>query len=299
MNMPVSANSVAVGVDGSVAGLDAARWAARAAMLYGLPLQLVHAIPPLPANAYPTMALYIDTLRIATHKEGEEFLDAAAAAARDVAPDVDITRWQKVGDPIEVLSLASASARVIAVGATGQTGLTGLLVGSTALALPSRAHCPVVVVRQRVDDADTTDGPVVVGVLGASLDDPAVNFGFEQASMRGVDLIAVHSWSDSPLPDIDRLTGRRDDWNAIFERERRLLAEGLAGFAEHYPDVSVRPVVVYDRPARALLEYARSAQLLVVGTHGRGRITGALLGSTSRAAMKLAPCPVAVVARVR
>jgi nucleotide-binding universal stress UspA family protein len=299
MDMPVSANSVVVGVDGSAAGVDAARWAADAAMRYGLPLQLVHAIPPLPANAYPTMALYIETLRSATQREGEEFLDAAAAAAREVAPDLDTTRWQKVGDPVEVLSLASATARVIVVGAIGQTGLTGLLVGSTALALPSRAHCPVIVVRQRPDGADAVDGPVVVGVLGASLDDPAVEFGFEQASMRGVELTAVHSWSDSPLPDIDRVTGRRDDWNAIFERERRLLSEGLAGYAERYPDVTVRPVVVYDRPARALLDSARSAQLLVVGTHGRGRITGALLGSTSRAVMKLAPCPVAVVARVR
>lgn len=308
MNTPISANSVVAGVDGSTAGVLAARWAARAATRYGLPLQLVHANPPLPASAYPTMGLYIDALRKATREEGEQFLSTALAAASEVAPDLKITHWQRVGDPIDVLSLASATARVLVVGATGRTGLTELLAGSTALALPSRAHCPVVVVRQRpetpdaADDTDATDvtaWPVVVGVAGTPQDDPAVEFAFEQASMLGVELIAVHSWSDSVLPDLDRVTGRRDDWNAIFERERRTLAESLAGYLERYPDVTVRPVVVYDRPTRALLDYAATSQLLVVGTRGRGRVTGALLGSTSRAAMKLAPCPVAVVARGR
>jgi len=297
MDIPLSANSVIAGVDGSTASVQAAQWAAAAAMRYGLPLQLVHAIPPLPANAYPTMGLYIETLRRATHQEGEEILDKAAAAARNLTPDLEIARWQKVGDPLDVLSLASATARVIAVGATGQTGLIELLAGSTALALPSRAHCPVVVVRQHPDGTDAADGPVVVGVAGSPLDDPAVAFAFEQASMLDAELVAVHSWSDSPLPDVDRITGLHDDWNVIFERERRLLAEGLAGYGDRYPEVTVRPVVVYDRPTRALLDHAKSAQLLVVGSHGRGRITGALLGSTSRAVMKLAPCPVAVVAR--
>jgi nucleotide-binding universal stress UspA family protein len=297
MDMPVSANSVVAGVDGSTASVQAAQWAAAAAIRYGLPLQLVHAIPPLPANAYPTMGPNIETLRRAVHQEGEELLDKAAAAARNAAPDVTIIPWQKVGDPVDVLSLASATARVIAVGATGQTGLIELLAGSTALALPAHSHCPVVVVRHRADGTDAADGPVVVGVVGTPLDDPAVAFAFEQASLLGVELIAVHSWSDSALPDIDRITGQHDDWNAIFERERRLLAEGFAGYGERYPEVAVRPIVVYDRPTRALLDHARYAQLLVVGSRGRGRVTGALLGSTSRAVMKLAPCPVAVVAR--
>jgi nucleotide-binding universal stress UspA family protein len=299
MDAPLSANSVIAGVDGSAAAVHAVRWAAEAAQRSGLPLQLAHAIPPPPANPYPTMVEHMDTLRRAARQEGEEFLGTAAVAARQVAPTLTVSCWQRVGQPIDVLSLASATARVMVVGATGQTGLVELLAGSTALSLPSRAHCPVVVVPHRRHGAGPADGPVVVGVEGTPLDDPVIGFAFEQASMLGVELIAVHSWSDSPLPDIDRITGQRDHWNLILGRERRLLAEGLAGFGERHPDVSVRPIVVYDKPARALVDYGRSAQLLVVGSHGRGRFPGALLGSTSRAATKLSPCPIAVVARDR
>lgn len=297
MDTSMSASSVIAGVDGSAAGVHAAQWAAVAAVRYGLPLQLVHAIPLLPADAYGAMGPYLETLHTALEQEGTELLDKAVTAARDVAPDLVITGWQKTGDPVEVLSRASATARVIAVGATGRTGLIELLAGSTALTLPSRAHCPVVVVRQRPDGTDADDGPIVAGVAGTPLDDSAVRFAFEQASMRGAELVALHSWSDSPLPDIDRLAGWDDGWNSLMERERRLLAERLAGYGERYPEVAVRPVVVYDRPTRALLDHAQSAQLLVVGSHGRGRVTAALLGSTSRAVMKLARCSVAVVAR--
>lgn len=293
---PGSAESVVVGVDGSASSIRAARWAAAAARQYGLPLQIVHAAVPPPVNAYPAMAEYIETLHRASIVEGEEHLETAAEAVLDSVPDLTVVRWQAPGDPVAELSRASAAARIVVVGATGKTGLEGLLVGSTALTLPSRSHCPVVVVRQRSDGADAVDGAVVVGVSGARLDEPAIAFAFAEADMRGTELIAVHSWSDSLLPDVDRLTGFRGDWNVILERERRLLAESMAGYRERYPGVTVRPVVVYDRPSRALLDHARRAQLLVVGTHGRGPITRALLGSTSRAVMKLAPCPVAVVA---
>jgi nucleotide-binding universal stress UspA family protein len=70
----------------------------------------------------------------------------------------------------------------------------------------------------------------------------------------------------------------------------------LAGWAELYPDVLVRRIVVADRPAHQLLEQAAAAQLLVVGSHGRGGFAGMMLGSVSTSVIHGARMPV-IVAR--
>lgn len=86
------------------------------------------------------------------------------------------------------------------------------------------------------------------------------------------------------------------DWTAVKAEAERSLAERLAGWQEQYPDVRVCRVVVCDRPARQLVERSESAQLTVVGSHGRGAVMGALLGSVSHAVVNSCRMPV-IVAR--
>jgi len=100
-----------------------------------------------------------------------------------------------------------------------------------------------------------------------------------------VDLVALHAWSDADVSDIPSL-----EWS------HEVLAERLAGWRERYPDVTVNRVVVWDQAVRNLLDKSEAAQLLVVGSHGRGGFAGMLLGSVSTAVVTAARIPV-IVAR--
>lgn len=85
------------------------------------------------------------------------------------------------------------------------------------------------------------------------------------------------------------------DWRDAEAKGHETLAERLAGWQEQYPDLHVKRLVVCDRPARWLIEEAEHAQLVVVGSHGRGGFAGMLLGSVSSHVAQSATVPVIVV----
>ena len=87
------------------------------------------------------------------------------------------------------------------------------------------------------------------------------------------------------------------DWSDRQNREEEVLAERLAGWQEQYPDVRVHRSLVCAKPARWLLEQSEGAQLVVIGSHGRGGFSGMLLGSVSSAVAHSAKVPVIVVRR--
>jgi nucleotide-binding universal stress UspA family protein len=133
--------------------------------------------------------------------------------------------------------------------------------------------------------------PVLVGIDGSPVSELATAIAFEEASRRRLDLIALHAWSDAGVFDFPGM-----DWSTMKASEDEVLAERLAGWQERYPEVNVHRHVVCDRPARQLIEHADAAQLVVVGSHGRGGFAGMLLGSVSTAVVQSARRPV-IVAR--
>jgi nucleotide-binding universal stress UspA family protein len=107
-----------------------------------------------------------------------------------------------------------------------------------------------------------------------------------------VPLIAVHTWWD---PVAGPALARFLDLDAVEADERRRLDERLAGWSEKHPEVPVGRSVTRELPARALMDHAARAQLVVVGSRGRGELAGLVLGSVGNALVHGAPCPVAVV----
>ncbi|MGS2811374.1 universal stress protein [Nocardia sp. MW-W600-9] len=273
-----------VGTDGSEQSSTALRWAARFAAHHRAPLRIVYVID-VPVEYGPGLSgPLFDQERLREH--GESVVAAGAAAAAEVVGPIDIPIETVVatGTIVSALRHHSASARLVVVGSRGHGAIRRTLLGSVSTSLARHSECPVAVIPE--EEADP-GGSVVVGVDGSACSADAVAIAFEEACLRGVRLVAVHAWSEF----------FRYDSRAIMQTEgEALLAESLAGYAEKYPDVEVGRVVVEDKPARAVLDSSATAQLVVVGSHGRGGFSGMTLGSVAQAVLHGVACPL-IVAR--
>jgi nucleotide-binding universal stress UspA family protein len=293
MTHPQHRQPIVVGIDGSTSARHAALWAAVDAGRRGLPLHLVHAYD-IPIG-YPPTIVAPGAVRKALGEQGSHWLREARDAVTDIAPDLEPDLRLEHATAAPALVEESRRAAMIVLGTRGRGGFAGLLLGSTAVALAGRAHCPIVAVRGRhQDELPSLDGPVVVGVDGTPAGEAAIAFAFAEAAIRGRALTAVHTWTDSVVEEA-LAGGSALDVRPLLERAHEILAERLAGWQEKYPEITVTRAVVRDRPAHALLRAATTAALVVVGTRGRGGFRGLLLGSTSQHLLHHAPCPVAVV----
>ncbi|SUE14288.1 universal stress protein [Rhodococcus gordoniae] len=284
--------SVVVGVDGSKASLQAVAWAAREADRRRLSLALVTTVSVRNTFGVPIgmPAGFFEQ----EESEGREILLDAAEYARRAVPDreLDIETHLCTGSPSLELVDRSKSASMVVVGA-GYNRFGWERFGSVGTALVTHTHAPAVVVRDLPHvEINDISGPVVVGVDGSEHSSRAIAAAFEEAALRGTELVAVHAWSDLDVRAPFRF---RIDWDSVENRERALLSENLSGHGEQFPDVTVRPVVVLDQPSRYLASHAADAQLLVLGRRGRGGFPNLLLGSTTWALLHTVTCPVMVV----
>lgn len=285
--------AVIVGIDGSDSALRAAEWAAHEARDRGLPVRLVHAfdwpdslldpnavLARRVASTLPGSDYRQDLVRVAEQKLAE-----AAAAVRNVAPGAEVGTALVEGAPVHVLRSEAAHAQLAVVGTRGLGGFAGLLVGSVAIGLASHAPCPVVVVRG--DVVRTSRAPVLVGFDDSEGSVRALEFAIDAARRRRVPLEVLFAWRDTyDVPG---------DAEGVAEAALQKIEEQLAARRSLPDEVEVRPRVVPGRPAPSLVERSAHAQLLVVGSRGRGGLGGLLLGSVSHAVLHHAECPVAVV----
>jgi len=286
-------HGVLVGVDGSPASRVAVDWAARDAELRDVPLTVVHVMPAAVMGAWADVPMSAEFWEL-RDRRAEELVTEALGWVTDAisqTPRIDVRHQVVSAAVVPAMVDMSQDADLVVVGCRGLGGVQGLLLGSVSSAMVHHAHCPVAVIHD--EDPlipDPSHAPVAVGLDGSPASELATAIAFEEASRRGVDLIAVHVWSDHTDDFVDGYLENLGQW------AEETLSERLAGWTERYPDVTVYRVVEKNRPARRLLEQAEKAQLLVVGSHGRGGLEGLLLGSVSSAVAHGARMPV-IVAR--
>ena len=138
-------------------------------------------------------------------------------------------------------------------------------------------------------------GLIVVGVDASESSEAALAWALREGAVRGDPVQVLAAWS---YLDQTAVTGH--DFTADFDEADALVAvhaivEKVRAEVGTADDVEVRETAVCDLPARALLEAAASADLLVVGARGVGGFTGLLLGSVSQQCVHHSPCPVVVV----
>jgi nucleotide-binding universal stress UspA family protein len=269
---------ILVGYDGSSSSQQALSWAARTARERRAMLTVCHAWTP----GYAALT--------AAGGAGRREDLAQASAQQILARGLRAVSSQEVeqllteGSPARALCEHSAAAGMVVVGSRGLGGLSGLLLGSVSHQVAGHASGPVIVVRGHWRPAGGyVPGHIVAGVDGSAAAGQALAFAGEEAAIRRVPLTAVCALSDAP-GDL----GGADLIEADFERS-------VTSWEKAHPDVELHRLVTVTSPREALLTAARDAQLLVLGSRGRGGLHAMMLGSVSQALLFHAPCPVAVV----
>ena len=275
----MSAEPIVAATDGSEESLRAVGWAAREAVLRGAPLRIVSAAALLPRmigghamSGYDTVA---DTIR----EHRDQALAAATARATKTAPGLLIDADQLDGPPAEAVTEAGSGALMLVVGSRGNGAFAAMILGSVSRYAATHAACPVVVVRE---ETGTAHRQVGVGVGDLEHSTPALEFAFEEATLRHASVVAVHAWH-TPQLDIsragDQFTAPGRD--AVETEATRQLEALLDDWRKEYPDVQVSYDVVHGHPGRALAGLSARADLVVLGRHathhGPGAVTHAVL----------------------
>jgi nucleotide-binding universal stress UspA family protein len=210
------------------------------------------------------------------------------------APEAEVL--VRRGAAAHVLIEAGDDASMLVLGSRGHGKVTGLLIGSVSQHVARYAPCPVAVVR-------TPHQPearrVVVGVDGSGGSRNALELACRHASALDLPVTALHGFRPhGPLGSTSQayfaatapagLVGER------IEAAERMLVESVVGLAEKFPKVSIELEAIPVPAARALVDASMMADLVVVGSRGRGAFAGLLLGSVSQEVLHLAHCPVVV-----
>jgi nucleotide-binding universal stress UspA family protein len=283
--------AIVVGVDGSAVSDAALDWAVDKAARENRPLHIVSAYSLPMTGATPLAAPLEDDLKAGTQKIAEK----GVARVHERAPEVRVTTTVRMAPPSVAILEAAADAGAVVVGSRGHRPLRGILLGSTALQVATHAPCPTIVVRDRgVRAVSTSPRRIVVGTDGSDTSRNALSYAFAQADARGCELVIANAWF------LDLSGGRPIEIAAaaaeqLEEEQRALLERQVAGPASRHPSVVTRQVVVRDEPAAVLTRLSADAELLVIGSRGRGGFRSLLLGSVSRRVLHTAECPVAVV----
>ncbi|MFI1825526.1 universal stress protein [Streptomyces sp. NPDC020412] len=275
------ADPIVVGVDGSGRSLRALVWAAHEAALRHRALRIVHVLPP--AHSYATTPEGRDWEE--SHQD-QGVVAEAVAIAQEAHAGLEVTPVLLSGAPAAVLLAEAEHAHTMVLGAKGTGGFGSLLLGSVALQVVGHSTSPVVI----VNHVSGGHRRVVVGADGSAHSDAALEYAFQEASLTGAQLQAVHAWSH-PGPPAAASTAQ----DALRQEQQHALKGWLAPLCERHPEVEVVEELPDDGPVVALARASDRADLLVVGSRGLGGFRGLALGSVSHHLLQFSQCPLAIV----
>ncbi|MFF7903159.1 universal stress protein [Streptomyces sp. NPDC088817] len=296
--------TVTVGLDDSPESRAAAEWAAREALLRGLPLKIVHVREPAPRYVARTPLLDLEGHRHWVERMTHESADGI----RLRHPGIEVTTEQLTGTVADVLCEAAGFCELLVLGSRGLGVLGGFMVGSVTLAVVARAERPVVLVRpgEQAADEHTMDPagvpsaatpfrPVVLGLDIDHPDDTLLEFAFDAAARRKSALRAVHGWPEPPASS-HWSSGRAELHDSLGRGQAALLSKVLRPWRQKFPDVEVIEASRPGNAAQVLVDGSRDASLAVVGRRIRTGSFGAHIGHVTHSALHHIAAPVAVVA---
>ncbi|GAA1694581.1 universal stress protein [Nonomuraea maheshkhaliensis] len=267
---------IVVGVDGSKAAQAAVAWAADDARRRDLTLRIVHVCERQPAEH--AAGYCTNTLAFARDLAGE------------LADGVPVTTELLAGNVVDRLLAESETADSVVLGSRGVGEFTGLLVGSVSLAVAGHATGPVVVVR---DPDGARHDRVMVGYDGSEHAEAAMEYAVEHARAHGARLDVLHAWR---TPAFSPYMAAYNSYLAtLYQDEVRAVADSVARWREKNPDIEITQETLSGHPVGLLAGAATTADLVVVGSRGRGGFASAVMGSVSHGVLHHVTCPVAVV----
>ncbi|OJZ72839.1 universal stress protein [Mycobacterium paraffinicum] len=188
----LDAKAVVVGVNGSKAAVNAAKWAIDEAIGRQLPLRLIYVIPPRAGRAGSGFTTEWEVER------GEIALSEAECAIQGERKAVEIETAIVSGDPAQALIDQSQEAALVCVGTARRGWASDGLLGPTAAGLVARAHCPVAIIRTNPDGSPTELGVIAVVLNDEPDNDEVVHQAMEEgrrrhATVRQIDR-RLNSW---------------------------------------------------------------------------------------------------------
>lgn len=276
--------SVVVGFDGSQPSRSALEWALGEADRRGVSCSVVEARPEDRGHGDPATG--------EDRTEGSELSTQVDGVCRQAGFDRPADVRLEMGSPEEVLAREAGDAGLLVVGSRGHRALEKLLLGSVSDGVIDRRPCPVVVVPAGAA-VRGRDRRIVVGVDGSAVAARALCWAADEAQLAGATMVVVHAWHSPlivgslylPTVPIDARQLRRGAQECL-DRSLRLVPAAAP---------ATESLLVEGDAADALRTAAETADLLVVGSSSHGKFAATLLGSTSRACVHHAPCPVAVI----
>jgi nucleotide-binding universal stress UspA family protein len=264
--------------------MRAAEWAAREAVRRKAALRIVSAPAPVPkmGSPYVREATIAEALRAVACQS----LGRAVERVDEVAPGLAVETKVLSGLPGVAVADCGQGASILVLGARGAGGFGGLTLGSVSRYGAACASCPVVVVRE---ETMSVQREVAVGIRDPEDAQGPLALAFEEASLRGAELLVVHAWYWIP-PGVRAKVDQRAVPELISEAAGQQLENMLGGWREKYPEVRVFPEIAHGHPARVLASLSARADLTVIG-----RRSGPSIGSVRNVVLSRAHGPIAIV----